>query len=973
MLSQTSFLPKLLESNVLTKTFIEIFSLVERDESLKALTRDYREIKDDQRKPEFKKKFPSFFPTLWLNSNIHELTIRAIPTGIIQFDMDLKNNLDVDSEEVRTLLIEKIPSLVYLFTSPSGGLKFGIRTDFTKVFNEAYTDDRILLDTKERYRIAYSLAKSLIFQSVPNIVLDDAVGHLKWTCFLSHDPNVFLNIGCETFEVNNRCFCSHSPKEPIYSYATVDYARVDDLLRFIPRDFHWDERLLINCAVFNTMGPVGFDLLYNHWTTDNRVKLRNDLTYQLNHRIHHNIGYLYNKARKYGYPGPATGRARNNLEPRDLLNAVIKTRQSGIPELMNVEEARQKIREELTMFLSDQENSVAHDTLFNISVGLGRTYLVLEFLKRINPTKQVLYLCPDHQLIEEIVERFNQIQVEKAKIGMSFSSCVHFKGKNLMCERPEIVKIYQEAGIESIPPAQCLHDCPLFSGCRYVEQFTNPLANIHLASQEELFNEQAFFNNRRANRAGKEVKIPRRYNFVVIDEDWIKLEENEVEDLKTCHLSIRNILLDCEQGKSLVESIRHHASQLTLEYELAKAENRGSHSIPFENTAQYIKAYFESKKPTSVILKTLYDFVVSEDEDCLKGLRFKADKEKNQVKLVLSRRKEINERFAHVPKLFLDATADEHFIKHISPNIKFVNIMAQKNPATKIYQCQNFVVTKEWLKEEKHREALVKGLKKLIQQKGYKNVGLITYMNLGFEIRNFDDWLAKRVGCPIWGHFGKIRGRNEFDSVDGLLIIGRHAINQETLEDMAYACYGQFEKQEREIVELPVRLVGDQFCTIENNCYPSSELESIYRHYCQAETTQAVGRSRWFNDNPKEVWLFSLESLGMNVEIDGWFRREEWIEFEEKLKGTTQLEEQRTKTSSVMSEVQRNKRLELISSFPDQFEDKKEVFLSLGVTKNCWGYKEQRQMLFTDMKKYGYELAEGMWRRIGTGSKSAAA
>ena len=95
-----------------------------------------------------KKTLPAFFVGAVLNDNQPSLSKSKNyeSTGIVQFDID-----DYDVEVSKKLLqkINKISSLVYSFLSPSGGVKFGVLTDFK------CADDTI----NHRYNIVYKMVK----------------------------------------------------------------------------------------------------------------------------------------------------------------------------------------------------------------------------------------------------------------------------------------------------------------------------------------------------------------------------------------------------------------------------------------------------------------------------------------------------------------------------------------------------------------------------------------------------------------------------------------------------------------------------------------------------------------------------------------------------------------------------------------------------------------------------------------------
>lgn len=925
MLSHTSYLPNLFKSEFETLPIDEIFSLIKSDEHLEKLTIAYRTntYANELERKQFKQQFPSFFPTVYLGQNTeNKLTIESIPTGIVQFDVDLQDNPDVSVGTLISKLTDNIPELAYYFISPSGGLKFGLKTDFSKSHEASQDEEPSLRGTKERFKTAYQIAKAYVRSVVLGVVFDDTAATLKLGCFLAHDPKAYLNLKCATYLLNDRCFGSRAPRERLQTFWTVDVEKVKNLLSFIPRDFNYHDRLPINAAVLNSIGAMGIEILFDHWATDNRSKLQDDLLYQSKHPLHHNLGYLYNQARHYGHPAATSGKARKKLGVRHITHDALT-----MESLYTMEEAKYAVSKAVERFFRDRK-----DMLINSSIGIGKSEEVLRILKRIPWKVRALYINTNHELLAELKDRFDALEFDR-KLGTTRSIIQHIQGKTRLCEYETAKIAYQ--GIP-IPRQQCELDCPFFAECAYTTQF-HPYSNIRLVSANDLFNEQAYFDTNW------------KPDLVIIDENFLKLE-TYIETLTTSWISIRNIVLDCEKH-SLKDAIEYHKKQVLLDFEQMKKQRRNS-TVRWKNINQYIQDLKNQKSTWSEILQACRNYLVSNDETALAGLRY-TDKG-----LRMTRVKAIDDRFQNIPKLILDATADERLIKHLFPNIEWVSIHAAKRETTNLIQAENFVITKNWLQDNKNKQKLIEGLKQLIQRKGYRKIGLITYLKVGTE-KPFDRWLAEQIGTDIFDHFGNIRGKNIFEDVDCLLVVGRHELDPASLDDWVYAVYNKPVEKHRETVEVPVRMTGDCWGMIENLVYPDDEIESVRRHLCQAETAQAVGRSRWYNDKPKDVYLLSCESLGTNVMVDKWIKFDELFDQEQSrpVDNRTRVE----KISDYRKEREGLKRLEILQNlnFPtikDHYKD----FEAKGFSGTFSRSKPARIAFMTAM---GYELVDGVWGR----------
>lgn len=212
--------------------------------------------------------------------------------------------------------------------------------------------------------------------------------------------------------------------------------------------------------------------------------------------------------------------------------------------------------------------------------------------------------------------------------------------------------------------------------------------------------------------------------------------------------------------------------------------------------------------------------------------------------------------------------------------------------------------------------------------------------------------------------FGNIRGKNEFENCDLLFVIGRHEVDRNSLEDWVYAVFNKGVDCSREIVEVPVRMKGDRWVSIENLVYPDKDIEAIKNHICKSETHQSCGRIRWFSKHPnnltKTILLLSSESLGHNVEVDEWIRSEDFLE---EPRVTRCQEDVRligiNKQKQSRSETEFQKKLSLLTSrnLPNVKDNYKE-FIEIGFKKS---FSQNKKLRHAFMIEAGYHLVDGIW------------
>lgn len=922
-------------------TFDQIYQQIKLDVDLKQRTTDYQSTKfeSEDAKREFKKTFPAFYPTVWLGSEkVNHLTESSLPTGLVQFDIDKKSNPDVDMDEVRANLL-LIPELFLLFSSPSLGLKFSIRTDFHRHEGEP------IEITKIRFDRAYRIAKDYVLSVIADVRLDDAVDHLKCACFLSHDPNVHYLPNCETLLVDEQCnieviqqdqtesesSVKHFVYNGPYSYQIDEVAK---LLRYIPRGYSYNERLGINAAVFNTIGAAGIPILLEHWSTDNKEKLKADLIDQERHRLHHNIGYLINSAREFGFPAATTGSARRYKHAR-LVSRNIDSRQLPGLQVESLDDARLQIQTAITEFF-DTKN----DTLIKSSVGIGKTEEILEFLLNLESRVNILYLSNNHELLAELSKRMIE-QKRSLPLRLKYrSNPDHIMGKTKLCHDKEVIRFF---GPIPIPTEHCMKDCfeHWNENCTYINQFENGIGNIRFAASETLFNEPSSFDKRWKPK------------YIVLDESFLKIESVTVTR-DTRWKSLRDILDSCSELK-LSEAILKQKDQIVSDHAQMNTE-LGRCSREWKNKEQYKEDYLARQKIKSDILERIYNYAMTGDERSLHGLRYS---DTNNGLLRLSILKEIAPQYKDVPKLILDATADEMVMKEIFPDLYCVSIHASKNEKTRIIQAENFNITKKSLEKDDDRSNLVESLKRIISKNSYSNVGLITYMNvLGKE--KFDEWLKDQIGANVSDHFGNIRGTNKFAGCDCLFIVGRHAIDPTSLDDWVCAVYGKGKGEaKRSYADVLVQMTGDKLYAIENQIYEDAHVESIISHLNRSETIQALGRSRWFNEVKTDVYLLSSESLGPDIVIDEWLSWEEFYKKDEVIDPRSRSE----KIADTRNKISWDKKEQILlnNDFPDVVDDYK-AFMSLGFAQNFSKSKERRSEFMSNNQ---YELISGVWNFRG--------
>lgn len=870
---------------IVTDSIGNILDLI-RSDDLANLVSEIRNSTSSKSRKELKLKLPAFYPNLLFLENDTPDTIR--PSGIIGYDIDLKDQEEgFDVAKLKESIIT-IPSCLYAYISPSGGLKFGIKTDFTDCEDEN--------STKERFKIAYRLTLRYLIDNIRiEFVCDKAASSIMLTSFFSHDPDAYINLNCEDHLINDECVYEVNDKW-IPTESKQDSGYIQELLSYIPR-LSYAERLPINYAVLNCLGADGVSVLIDHWGSRgiSIPKIKAQIESQSKKINFGSIGHLVNVAQRYGYTKAPTGRARNKLLPYKS--------EVQLKPLLSAEMGITKLHEIVKEFFTQNNN-----VFVNVSAGAGKSTEVLKILaKEIPYNKKILYLVPTHNLAQELEEKFkiarnrpdinkfeekhrlhsiqdkefNSMLVRLKTFKEPISGIVHLYGKDKLCDSEFAKKAFD--GASNIPLKFC-STCHNPTGCRYIEQFQNRFDNIRIMTHSEWSGSQSGWFGGYEEKFGGYKKIKGEYveeegdlypsgnkwvpDYIIIDENIISVNllNTQCDDGRK-HKSIRNIIDSVTKGYSLSEAIEGNLEEIILDdFENSKPR----FPIFKKNIEEYTKLIStrnEELKSYSIILEHLISYLKTKDQKYLQGM-WVAD---NQLHFAPV--SQASNHYQHIPTLFLDATANAEVVQAALGNIKFHSISIESKSDIQLYQLANFTVTKEYVNIADNRIELVQWIKAIINKGQYNKVGLITYFKAKDIDGFFDKFLAEEVGADVYSHFGAVRGLDAFDEVDCLLIVGRHFVGTDSVSKLSAAIFGELEEYESAYVDRPIRMMDRSKYLLNCSIPVNGKHIAINEHFSLSETKQAIGRARAIHGKKKDVYLFSNESLGLDVAVTDFFYR----------------------------------------------------------------------------------------------------
>ena len=108
----TSYLSKVTMNNAIKSPFADIVSNIQSEQYAKEISEIRNEPNEHEQKRLKRENLPVFFPTLIFGSH-YALDDETDANGIVQFDVDVKENVNLDFKELRSEL-QAIPELFYL-------------------------------------------------------------------------------------------------------------------------------------------------------------------------------------------------------------------------------------------------------------------------------------------------------------------------------------------------------------------------------------------------------------------------------------------------------------------------------------------------------------------------------------------------------------------------------------------------------------------------------------------------------------------------------------------------------------------------------------------------------------------------------------------------------------------------------------------------------------------------------------------
>lgn len=104
--------------------------------------------------------------------------------------------------------------------------------------------------------------------------------------------------------------------------------------------------------------------------------------------------------------------------------------------------------------------------------------------------------------------------------------------------------------------------------------------------------------------------------------------------------------------------------------------------------------------------------------------------------------------------------------------------------------------------------------------------------------------------------------------------MGRHFVGEKSVSELSAAIFGELVKYEKVYADMPTRMKDGSQYLVNTNVQVNGKHLAVNEHFSLSETKQAIGRARTIHGKTKDIYLFSNESLGLDIEVTDFFYRE---------------------------------------------------------------------------------------------------
>ena len=528
----------------------------------------------------------------------------------------------------------------------------------------------------------------------------------------------------------------------------------------------------------------------------------------------------------------------------------------------------------------EQEQVISRDArvlAINTSAGIGKTTMATyEAIKR--GLKIEVYM-PTHELANEFAirarDRHPRVSIVCIKGRARF---LDDEKSTRMCERYPIIKDLNDKGINSLFKLMCkigLEEdggvCENYHKCPFIKQYE---ANAQITIYPHIF-----------------LGYPRsmldknKPGLAIIDEDFfgsIELGSEgvcrwKVKSLSSIKVPILATLADVLIKKEpLLPTLRKLYPNLAVDLKRLLKERKIfapdiKPGMSDEDCSRAISNIKTNKVDVIPLLEVLMEAI---DKDKVDTSKIWFDHSKEVVRISNVRQLD---RLKNVPTLILDGTMNQGVVKHFFKKVEYHEIQVTRKFQGHTVQIYDSPFAKRRFNKDTNNKAesdlkdISKKLENLVSEYGY---GLVV------SYKDVVDKLILPSGC-MSAYFGNLRGKNEWEHLNWVCVIGRHQLPVEAVENRARAHYGDDDPPLEITGTIDKKLVGYQLrggweAGMFVDHHQDERVQSFFNQTRESEVEQAIDRIRLlFSNKYKSVFL--LTNLPVNVEVDTLMTFKQWV------------------------------------------------------------------------------------------------
>ena len=567
------------------------------------------------------------------------------------------------------------------------------------------------------------------------------------------------------------------------------------------------------------------------------------------------------------------------------------------------------------------------------TAGLGKTSAIIKTLidRNLLEHGDIHYFVPTHKLSKQLLDDLDQALDFDIPDPSNEGQLIPFRRTSLIAGRSQIDKLGQPLCLklelankvaamgESVSKRLCKNGnkkCEHYDTCGYQQQFDPEGTAEFLAEVKDAhvtFSEVKVMTHAHLFLNTKD-RMPEP-KLVVVDEAFWQtgLEELLVNssDLSSANKPICSFISESlirHKTTFLLQALReagYEPHHLREEADLLDAENTRSDGlhpdVPFKQQERLLgERRWVNRAP--IVLRQLAAELAVTDRKNSHSVRYEPPSHKNNPKadkVVVSSRKALHIPF-NVPVIFIDANFQPEILGQFRDDVELVDIPVERQAV--IHQFTDLSFSKHSFATNPDQIQEVKAFINAVAKTGRTlAVASMAIRNELTEIDPEDEKSTSYEGANYL-HFGNLRGLNEFEGFDNVIIVGREQLPTNALEDLARGLWWDSEtpllsledaKGSKPLHKSHRTYRASEFKAVQVGTHPDPRVQLVLEQKREAESEQAIDRLRLLRPPAgQQRQVFILSSVPLNITVNhfyGWKQLQQCLALLEEADGVLPL------------------------------------------------------------------------------------